>query len=241
MGMKAVPQTPQGPRALTCVFYEQGGMFARRAPGALLLDYVPPEEPPSTPLGNALRIRCPKLPQLKKVANWGTQYHSRSFKGDLGQHLSKLGEWGVRIAQPHRSPVEATGVIEVSRTVELHHNIGPTSVGVKTFSTIVLLTLITNCDGGAFWQHNTHTSASSSASSCVPQPSKQLLNACPIPPVHVIATLLVGCQSAILSSNEWHNDMNPALISTIMAPNFEIKEITSGTRRSIPIPNQNIC
>ena len=24
---------------------------------ALLLDYVPPEEPPSTPLGNALRIR----------------------------------------------------------------------------------------------------------------------------------------------------------------------------------------
>ena len=26
-------------------------------PGALLLDYVPPEEPPSTPLGNALRIR----------------------------------------------------------------------------------------------------------------------------------------------------------------------------------------
>ena len=34
-----------------------GGMFARRAPGALLLDYVLPEEPPSTPLGNALRIR----------------------------------------------------------------------------------------------------------------------------------------------------------------------------------------
>ena len=34
-----------------------GGMFAQRAPGALLLDYVPPEEPPSTPLGNALRIR----------------------------------------------------------------------------------------------------------------------------------------------------------------------------------------
>ena len=133
------------------------------------------------------------------------------------------------------------GVIEVSRTVELHHNIGPTSVGVNTFSTIVLLTLITNCDGGAFWQHNTHTSASSSASSCVPQPSKQLLNACPIPPVHVIVTLSVGCQSAILSSNEWHNDMNPPLISTIMAPNFEIKEITSGMRRSIPIPNQNIC
>ena len=30
---------------------------ALRAPGTLLLDYVPPEEPPSTPLGNALRIR----------------------------------------------------------------------------------------------------------------------------------------------------------------------------------------
>ena len=30
---------------------------ARRAHCALLLDYVPPEEPPSTPLGNALRIR----------------------------------------------------------------------------------------------------------------------------------------------------------------------------------------
>ena len=64
---------------------------------------------------------------------------------------------------------------------------------------------------------------------------------CPIPPVHVIVTLLVGCQSAILSSNERHNDMNPAFTSTIVAPNFEIKEITSGTRRSIPIPNQNIC
>ena len=71
--------------------------------------------------------------------------------------------------------------------------------------------------------------------------SKQLLNVCPIPPMHVIVTLLAGCQSAILSSNERHNDMNPAFISTIMAPNFEIKEITSGTRRSILIPNQNIC
>ena len=33
-----------------------GGIFALRAHCALLLDYVPPEEPPSTPLGNALRI-----------------------------------------------------------------------------------------------------------------------------------------------------------------------------------------
>ena len=38
-----------------------GGIFALRAAlrahCALLLDYVPPEEPPSTPRGNALRIR----------------------------------------------------------------------------------------------------------------------------------------------------------------------------------------
>ena len=33
------------------------GVFALRAHCALLLDYVPPEEPPSTPLGNTLRIR----------------------------------------------------------------------------------------------------------------------------------------------------------------------------------------
>ena len=61
--------SPLGQRLLILVF---GGMFALRAPGALLLDDVPPEEPPSTPLGNALRITRPKLPQLKKVANWGT-------------------------------------------------------------------------------------------------------------------------------------------------------------------------
>ena len=34
-----------------------GGIFALHAHCALLLDYVPPKEPPSTPLGNALRIR----------------------------------------------------------------------------------------------------------------------------------------------------------------------------------------
>ena len=47
-----------------------GGIFALRAHYALLLDYVPPEEPPSKPLGNALRIRWPKLSSLKKVANY---------------------------------------------------------------------------------------------------------------------------------------------------------------------------
>ena len=34
-----------------------GGTFALRTHCALLLDYVPPEEPPSRPLGNALRIK----------------------------------------------------------------------------------------------------------------------------------------------------------------------------------------
>ena len=39
----------------------------------------------------------------------------------------------------------------------LTNNIGPTSVGVNTFITIVLLTLITNCDGGApLATQNTH-------------------------------------------------------------------------------------
>ena len=47
----------------------------------------------------------------------------------------------------------------------------------------------------------------------MPQLSKQMLNACPIPPMHIIVQLLPGRQSSILSSNEWHNDMNPAFIS----------------------------
>ena len=34
-----------------------GGILALRAHCVLLLDYVPPEEPPDTPIGNALRIR----------------------------------------------------------------------------------------------------------------------------------------------------------------------------------------
>ena len=38
-----------------------GGILALRAHWALLLDYVPPEEPLGTPLGNTLRIRRPKL------------------------------------------------------------------------------------------------------------------------------------------------------------------------------------
>ena len=49
---------------------------------------------------------------------------------------------------------------------------------------------------------------------------------------------LAGCQSSILSSNEWHNDMNPAFISTIMAPNFKIEEITYITPAFSGIPNR---
>ena len=39
----------------------RGGILALRAHCALLLDYVPPEEPLGTPLGNTLRIRRPNL------------------------------------------------------------------------------------------------------------------------------------------------------------------------------------
>ena len=39
----------------------KGGILALRAHCALLLDYVPPEEPLGTPLGNTLRIKRPKL------------------------------------------------------------------------------------------------------------------------------------------------------------------------------------
>ena len=72
------------------------------------------------------------------------------------------------------------------------------------------------------------------------QLSKQMLNVSPIPPMHIIGRLLLGRQSSILSSHEWHTHMNPAFISTGMAPHLKIKEITAGTRRSIPMPNQNI-
>ena len=55
-------QLPAMAKFLHCVHTahakaEIGGIFALRTHCALLLDYVPPEEPPSTPLGNPLRIR----------------------------------------------------------------------------------------------------------------------------------------------------------------------------------------
>ena len=48
----------------------------------------------------------------------GTQDHSRSFKGNFGEHLSELREWGFSRAQCHLSPIEAIGVIEISRTIK---------------------------------------------------------------------------------------------------------------------------
>ena len=49
---------PGGHRRVSIPFgaVEQGPL-GECLPGALLLDYVPPEEPPGTTLGNALRIR----------------------------------------------------------------------------------------------------------------------------------------------------------------------------------------
>ena len=58
--------------------------------------------------------------------------------------------------------------------------------------------------------------------------SKEMLNACPVLPMHIIVRLLPGRQSCVLSSNEWHNDMNPAFISAVMAPHIKITEITTG-------------
>ena len=49
------------------------------------------------------------------------QHNSRSFKGYFGEYLSELGEWGASVAQPYQSPVEAIGVIDVARTIELPH------------------------------------------------------------------------------------------------------------------------
>ena len=46
---------------MTFIYQALGGIHALRAHCALLLDYVPPEEPTGTPLGNALKMRRPKL------------------------------------------------------------------------------------------------------------------------------------------------------------------------------------
>ena len=41
--------------------------------------------------------------------------------GDFGKHLSEFRESGVSKEQPHRSQIEAIGVIEIPRAIELHH------------------------------------------------------------------------------------------------------------------------
>ena len=42
VGMKAVPQTPQGPRRLTCVFYGQNAKYSSSAADTLkLYDHIP--------------------------------------------------------------------------------------------------------------------------------------------------------------------------------------------------------
>ena len=100
----------------------------------------------------------------------------------------------------------------------LTNNIGPTSVGVNTFSTIVLLTRIINCDGGALLatQH-THFCLilylilrEQTTTQCVPYTTRAR---------HCnIVRGLSKCHSFFY--NEWHNDMNPAFISTIMGGMF---------------------
>ena len=51
----------------------------------LFFDYFPPEELLGMPLGNALRIRRPKVPQLKKVANClpFTKHTASAFLGGM--------------------------------------------------------------------------------------------------------------------------------------------------------------
>ena len=62
----SIPKRPPPKHRKTLLFmvhhkmeppHDMGGILALRAHCALLLDYVPPEEPLGTPLANALRIR----------------------------------------------------------------------------------------------------------------------------------------------------------------------------------------
>ena len=76
-----------------------GGVFALRAHCALLLDYVLPEEPPSTPLGNALRIMWPKLQvAIDFIMKTGISLASRIVPSTSCAHFDMqwgwLGIWG---------------------------------------------------------------------------------------------------------------------------------------------------
>ena len=55
----------------------------------------------------------------------------------------------------------------------------------------------------------------------MPQPSKQLLNVCPIPPVHVIVTLLAGCESVDCES------LTPTQGATQQSVDLEIVPVSS--------------
>ena len=48
----------------------------------------------------------------------------------------------------------------------------------------------------------------------VPQLSKQMLNACPIPPMHIIVRLLLGRQNSILPSNESKSRAKNSILSS---------------------------
>ena len=53
--------TDDSDATFACQLCSKGGILALHAHCTLLLDYVPPEELQSTPLGNTLRIRRPNL------------------------------------------------------------------------------------------------------------------------------------------------------------------------------------
>ena len=90
---------------------------------------------------------------------------------------------------------------QLSSIVYLTNNIAPTGVGVSTFSAIVLLTLITSCDGGALLATQ-HTHFCLILCLILRATTEQIATRfVPYTTVHVIVTLLAGLQSAIISSN----------------------------------------
>ena len=72
-----------------------GGIPALRAHSALLLDYVPPEHPPGTPLGNTLRIRPPKLDWRDLEGDFPGSCGSGEGPGASGGNLTVC--WAVKM------------------------------------------------------------------------------------------------------------------------------------------------